>query len=106
MEAMAVPRGMGSDPVAAGYDRFRAGLERARGYCLREEGTMLSLDFEPWFAETDRTSSLPCMRIAFRRDGDRIVLESFLVDDGSDTRSVDIDAAHDALQAWMDYMSD
>ncbi len=106
MEAPGVPHDTRSVPVAGNYDRFRAGLSRTRGYNLREEDATVSLEFEPWFAEADRTHSLPCLRITFRKEGDRIVLDSFLVDDGPETRSVDIDAAHDALQAWIDYMSD
>jgi len=46
-----------------------------------------------------------CVRITFHRVGDRILLDRFVIEDADETRSVNIDAAHDALQAWMDYMS-
>lgn len=106
MEARTGSGGDRSGPVAAPYAEFSAGLERVRGYRLDQEGDSLSLAFEPWFVESGNPFSVPCVRITFRRSGDRIVLESFVIEDAEETRSVDILAAHDALQAWMDYMSD
>ncbi len=94
------------ESVAAPYAQFAAGLERVRGYRLDQDGDSLSLAFEPWFVESESPFSVPCVRITFRRAGDRILLENFVIEDAEETRSVDILAAHDALQAWMDYMSD
>lgn len=94
------------EPVAAPYVEFSAGLQAVRGYRLDEDGDSLSLAFEPWFVESENPLSVPCVRIVFHRVGDRILLDSFVIEDADETRSVNIDAAHDALQAWMDYISD
>lgn len=94
------------EPIAASYARFCDGLSRVRGYCVTEEGDSLSLAFEPWFTESGSSFAVPCMRITFRREGERIILERFVIEDADEPRNLDIDAAHDALQAWMDCMSD
>ena len=49
---------------------------------------------------------VPCLRLVFRLDGDRVVLESFVINDDGEERRVDLGAARDALQAWMDCMAD
>ena len=101
-----VSGGASAGPIAASYSRFTAGLDRVRGYCVTEEGDSLSLAFEPWFVESGSPFAVPCMRVTFRREGEQIVLESFVIEDADEARMLDIDAAHDALQAWMDCMAD
>lgn len=96
---------MSPEAVSAPYEGFRQGLCRIRGYCVQDEGDRISLAFEPWFSESDRPSSVPCLRLEFRRIGDRIVLERFVVCDLGEERAMDLDAAHDALQSWLDYVS-
>ena len=107
---MGVERGASGEtapvPIAASYSRFTAGLNRVRGYCVTEEGDSLSLAFEPWFVESGSPFAVPCMRITFRREGERIILERFVIEDADEPRMLDLDAAHDALQAWMDCMAD
>ena len=44
--------------------------------------------------------------VAIRREGEQIILERFEIEDADEPRTVNIDAAHDALQAWMDCMAD
>jgi len=101
-----VSGGTSPEPIAASYSRFTAGLSRVRGYCVTEEGDSLSLAFEPWFTESGSSFAVPSMRILFRREGEQIILERFEIEDADEPRTVDIDAAHDALQAWMDCMAD
>src|SRR5512136_1743360 len=96
---------MTPEAISAPYEGFRQGLCRIRGYCIQDEGNRISLAFEPWFTESDTPNTVPCLRLDFRRAGDRIVLERFVVCDGSQEQSVDLDAAHDALQVWLDYVS-
>ncbi len=96
---------MTPEAISAPYEGFRQGLCHIRGYCLQDEGDRISLAFEPWFTESDRPNTVPCLRLDFRRVGDRAVLERFAVCDGVEERSVDLTAAHDALQAWLDYVS-
>ena len=107
---MGVERGASGEtapePIAASYSRFTAGLNRVRGYCVTEEGDSLSLAFEPWFVESGSPFAVPCMRITFRREGEQVVLERFVIEDLDEPRMLDIEAAHDALQAWMDCMAD
>lgn len=96
---------MTSEDVSAPYEGFRKALCGIRGYCLQDEGDRISLAFEPWFAESDRPWSVPCLRLDFRRREDRVVLERFVVCDRGEERTVDLDAAHDALQCWLDYVA-
>lgn len=105
--AKAAPEvGTGSLFVSADYTRFCSGLAKAWGFGLEEDGDRLSLAFETWLLESDRRFPAPCLRLRFRKDRERIVLESFVVESEDGSRDVSLDAARDALQAWMYYMSD
>ncbi len=95
---------MAPEVISAPYEGFRQNLCRVRGYCVEDRGDRISLAFEPWFAESDRLGGVPCLRLDFRRVGDRVVLERFAVCDGSEERVIGLDAAHDALQSWLDCM--
>lgn len=97
---------MVSQLISAPYQGFRDGLCHIQGYCLQEEGGRIHLAFEPWGTESERPFQGPCLRLTFRRMKNRIVLERFVVCEGGEERSVDLVAAHDALQAWMDVMAD
>ncbi len=96
---------MAAEAIWAPYEKVRQGLCRIRGYCASDEGDRFHLAFEPWFAESDDPYEGPCLRMEFRRTGDRMVLERFVVCDGTEERTVSLDAAHDALQAWLDWMA-
>ncbi len=96
---------MPAEPVSAPDEGFRQGLCHIRGHCLQDEGDRLSLAFEPWFAESETPYEGPCLRLEFRRKEDRVFLERFVVCDAGQERPVDLEAAHDALQTWMDYLS-
>lgn len=89
-------------PLSAPYERFRAGIQQSLGYDFAEEGDRFVLNFSPWFTESLQPHREPQLRLLFRRNGDRIMLEEFLVDAGDGARPLDIDAGRDALQAWMD----
>src|SRR5437879_13162663 len=93
-----VSGGTSPEPIAASYSRFTAGLDRVLGYCVTEEGDSLSLAFEPWFVESGSPFAVPCMRITFRREGERIILERFVIEDADEQRMLDLDAAHGPLQ--------
>ena len=96
---------MTPEAISAPYEGFRQGLCRVRGYCVQDEGERVFLAFEPWFAEADRPGSVPCLRLDFRHVGDRVVLERFVVCDQGEERAMDLEAARDALQCWLDYLS-
>ena len=96
---------MTTEAISAPYEGFRQGLCRIRGYCIEDEGDRVSLAFEPWFAESDRRGGVPCLRLDFRRIGERVVLERFVVCDQGEERSLDLEGAHDALQAWLDCLA-
>ncbi len=96
---------MTPEAISAPLDGFQRGVCRIRGYCVHDEGDRMSLAFEPWFTEADRPGEVPCLRLDFRKVGDRIVLERFVVCSGTQEQPVDLDAAHDALQAWLDSMA-
>src|SRR3989454_2399487 len=93
------------EPIAASYSRFTAGLDRVRGYWETEEGDSLSLAFEPWFVESGSPFAVPCMRITFRREGERIILERVESEAADEPRMLGVDAAHGALQAWRSCMA-
>ena len=91
-------------PITAPYRGFCEGVERTC-YSFIEEGDRLMLAFEPWFVDAAQGRDVPCLRLVFQREGDRVVLERFTICDRREERLVDLDAAHDALQAWLDYLS-
>lgn len=91
--------------ISAPFQLFREGLGGIQGYCLQEDGTRFHLAFEPWATESERPFQGPCLRMTFRRVKNRIVLERFVVCEGGEERTMDLAAAHDALQAWMDVMA-
>lgn len=88
--------------ISAPYDRFREGIRQSLGYDLQEEGDRLVLCFSPWFTETTHPHREPCLWLHFRKEGDRVVLEEFLVEEEEGVRPMDIEAGRDALQAWME----
>ena len=95
---------MTAEAISAPYEGFRQGLCRIRGYCVDDAGDRISLAFEPWFTESDQLNPVPCLRLEFRKVGERVLLERSAVCDGTEERVLDFDAAHDALQLWLDYV--
>ena len=93
-------------PIAVPYERFREGLESQRGYGLEEVGSRLVLNFNPLFVESEQPHAQPTLRLRFRRDGSMLVLEDFLVVEEDREKPINLEAARDALQIWMDYMCD
>ena len=92
--------------ISAPSTTFLSGLGRTLGYNVEADGEHLSVAFEPWALEHAGAFEVPCLRLQFRQSGDRIVLERFTVSDDGEERTVNLDAARDALQAWMDWMVD
>jgi hypothetical protein len=97
---------MSEDAVSAPATTFLSGLGRSYGYSVEADGEWLEVAFEPWSLEHETPSDVPCLRLRFRQDGDRVVLERFTISDDGEERTVGLGAAHDALQAWMDFISD
>lgn len=95
---------MTAKEIVVPYERLREGLSRIRGYSLREREDRVDLAFEPDLVESP-DQIVPCLRIVFRRDAENVVLEKFSVCEGTSETPVDLEAAHDALQAWVDWMS-
>ena len=92
--------------ISAPATTFLAGLGKTLGYSVQSDGERLAVAFEPWSLEHAGPDEVPCLRLVFRLDGDRVVLESFVINDDGEERRVDLGAARDALQAWMDCMAD
>ena len=95
---------MTAEAISAPYEGFRQGLGCIRGGCVGDTGDRISLAFEPWFTESDQLDTVPCLRLESRKVGERVLLERFAVCDGTEERLLDLDAAHDALQSWLDYV--
>lgn len=92
--------------ISAPWHRFRDGVRRAAGYDLEEREDRILLRFSPWFTESAHPHQEPCLRLEFRREGDRAVLERFIIEEVEGTRHLDIEAGRDALQAWMNCICD
>jgi len=103
--ATAIVRVMTDTDISAPATSFLAGLGRALGYSVQADGERLTVAFEPWSLEHADPYEVPCLRLMFRQDGDRVVLESFTISDDGEERRVDLEAARDALQTWMDCMA-
>lgn len=95
---------MAAETVSNPCEGFRQDLCRIRGYCLQGEGDRPGPAFEPWFAESERPSEGPCLRLEFRRREDRAFRERFVVCDERQDGPVDLEAAHNAFPSWMDYV--
>ena len=95
---------MSEGEISAPSTTFLAGLGKTLGYNVQADGENLAVAFEPWSLEHSHAFEVPCLRLQFRQRGDRIVLERFTVSDDGEERTVNLDAARDALQAWMDWM--
>ncbi|OGS46111.1 MAG: hypothetical protein A3K66_02195 [Euryarchaeota archaeon RBG_16_67_27] len=96
---------MTADVIAAPNDRLREGLRKVHGYALDESGDRVSVAFEPDLVEAP-DHHVPCIRAVCRRRDGQVVLETFSVCDGDPETPLDLDAAHNALQTWVDRMTD
>ena len=92
--------------ISAPAKGFLSGIGKTLGYSWEDDGRRLDVAFEPWAVEHVSPFEVPCLRLEFRQDGDRMVLERFTVSEDGEERGVDLGAAKDALQAWMDFVSD
>lgn len=92
--------------ISAPSATFLAGLHKTLGYNVEEEAGNIMVSFEPWGLEQTNPFDVPCLRLEFRQVGHEVVLERFTVSEEGEEREVDLGAARDALQAWMDWMAD
>ena len=97
------PRAPSRRLVSARYDAFRRGIDGRNGYAVEEDGDQLVITFQPWFTESDKPWAEPTIRIEFRKIEEDVVLERFVIEEDGEFRAVDIDAAQDALQSWLNY---
>src|SRR2546425_5520119 len=104
--AMALLLLMSEASISAPAGPFLAGLGKVLGYSVQADGERLAVAFEPWSLEHADPYGIPCLRLGFRQEGERIILESFTVSESGEEQPVSLEAAHDALQAWMDCMAD
>lgn len=91
--------------ISAPATIFLSGPGKALGYSVHADGERLAVAFEPWSLEHEGPFDVPCLRLQFRQEEERVVRERFMISDEGE-RAVELDAAHDALQAWMGYMAD
>jgi len=97
---------MSEAEISAPATTFLSGLGKTLGYNVEADGERLAVAFEPWSLEHEGPFQVPCLRLQFRQEGDRIILESFSISDDGEERVVEQDADRDALQAWMEWMVD
>ena len=100
-----VPATMPASEISAPATTFLAGLSQSLGYNVEADRNRLEVAFEPWSLESDQPFDVPVLRLRFRHQGDRVVLERFTISDEGEERTVELGAAQDALQAWMDYIA-
>lgn len=96
---------MSAAEISAPASEFLTGLSRTQGYDVQSEGERVTVSFEPWSLEQVDPFDVPCLRLRFRHVDGRIVLERFTIDEEGGYRDINLEAAHDALQAWMDSMA-
>jgi len=97
---------MSASEISAPRWRFLDGLGKTQGYNVVTEGDRVTVAFEPWALEQVDPFDIPCLRLEFRQADGRIVLERFTIENNGEDRIVNLEAARDALQAWMDSMAD
>ena len=96
---------MSTREISAPASRFLTGLAETHGYYVEADGERVNVAFEPWSLEQVNPFDVPCLRLQFRQIEARMVLERFTIHNDGEERAVDLEAAHDALQAWMDSMA-
>jgi len=97
---------LADEEISGTAKTFLSGLGNTQGYSVHADGDRMTIAFEPWSLEHEGAFAVPYLRLQFRWQGERVVLERFTISDEGEERVVELDAAHDALQAWMDYMAD
>ena len=97
---------MSANEISAPRSRFLDGLSKAQGYNVVTDGDRVTVAFEPWALEQVDAFEMPCLRLDFRQVDGRIVLRRFTVENGGEEQVVSLEAARDALQAWMDSIAD
>jgi hypothetical protein len=97
---------MSTFEISAPRSRFLDGLGKTQGYNVMADGERFTVSFEPWALEQVDAFEMPCLRLEFRQVDGRIVLERFTVENEGEEQVVNLEAAQDALQAWMDSMAD
>jgi len=97
---------MSASEISAPRWRFLDGLCKIQGYNVVTEGERVTVAFEPWALEQVDPFDIPCLRLEFRQVDGRIVLERFTIENNGEDQVVNLEAARDALQAWMDSMAD
>ena len=97
---------MSAIEISAPRSRFLDGLCKTQGYNVVTNGERVTVAFEPWALEQVDAFEMPCLRLDFRQVDGRIVLERFTVENAGEEHVVNLEAARDALQAWMDSMAD
>src|SRR5438552_18300295 len=90
--------------ISAPAMTFLSGLGKTLGYNVEADGKHLDVALEPWSLQQEGPFQVPCLRLHFRQEGERIILERLSISDDGDEPLVDLDAARDALQAWMSWM--
>jgi len=96
---------MSMSEISAPRWRFLDGLCKTQGYNVVTEGERVTVAFEPWALEQVDPFDIPCLRLEFRQVDGRIVLERFTIENNGEDQVVNLEAARDALQAWMDSMA-
>src|SRR5439155_26517832 len=97
---------MSEADISAPATTFLSGLGKTLGYNVEADGNHLDVAFEPWSLEHGHLFEVPCLRLRFRQEGERIILERFSVSEDGEERVVDVEAARDRLWAGMDWMVD
>src|SRR5207249_3896635 len=74
---------MSGSEISAPASTFLSGLGKTLGYNVEADGERLAIAFEPWSLEHEDPFEVPCLRLQFRQDGDRIILERLLIADAA-----------------------
>ncbi len=91
------------EPLSVDYDKLKAYVDANGMYRMYEEGNRVVVVFEPTFIEASFHGTGARTFITWRREGNRVTLASFEIEDvEGERRDVDLEAAHASLAAWLE----
>lgn len=89
--------------LSVDYAKLRDYCENSNMYRMFEEGEDIRLVFEPNFVEASYHGSGAKSYIHMRKEGQRARIVRFEIEDAEgDLRDVDLEAAGESLQVWLE----
>ncbi|MFQ5838306.1 MAG: hypothetical protein ACE5HJ_05935 [Thermoplasmata archaeon] len=95
------------EPLTVRYDKLKEYINASGMYKMYEEGEEIKLIFEPTFVEASFHGSGSRIFISGRREGDRVTIYKFEIEDAEgEMRELDLEAARESLAVWLESVED